>query len=295
MIVIPGPASRDLGVKVAKLLHCEAIPLEFKVFPDGESYVRLKGEVRDSDVVVIQTTSPPQDSNLMRLLLIISTAKRLGARNVKAFVPYLAYARQDKSFLEGEAVSIDTIIRLIEASGADSFYTVNVHSDDIMRRFRIPAFNLSAIPILAEHLKEMGLLGAVSIAPDKGAIKLVEEASEVLRGGYGWLEKRRDRITGKVEMAEKPLDVKGRDAVVFDDIISTGGTMVAAVSMLKKAGARRIYVACVHPLMLGDSEKRILESGAEKIIGTDSVPGKFSSVSIAPIVSNTILNEGKRP
>lgn len=293
MVIVPGPASTDLGLKVADLLNSEVIHVDFKVFPDGESYIRFKGNVKDSDVVVVQTTSPPQDSNLIRLLLIINTAKRLGARSVKAFVPYLAYARQDKRFLKGEAVSIDTIIHLIEASGADAFYTVNVHSEDIIRRFRIPASNLSAIPLLAEHLKESDLSGAVSVAPDKGAIKLVEEASEVLGGGYGWFEKRRDRVTGEIEMMERQLDVEGRDAIVFDDIISTGGTMATAVEILKKMGAKRVYVACVHPLMLGDSEKRILENGAEEIIGTDSVPGRYSSVSIAPLIVDAILNEGK--
>ena len=293
MVVVPGPASTDLGLKVASLLNCEVIHVDFKVFPDGESYIRFKGDVKNSDVVVVQTTSPPQDSNLIRLLLIINTAKRLGARSVKAFVPYLAYARQDKRFLEGEAVSIDTIIHLIEASGADAFYTVNVHSEDIIKRFRISAFNLSAIPLLAGHFKQSGLSGALSVAPDKGAIKLVKEANEVLEGWYGWFEKRRDRITGEIEMMERQLDVEGRDAIVFDDIISTGGTMATAVKILKKMGARRVYVACVHPLMLGDSEKRILENGAEEIIGTDSVPGRYSSVSIAPLIVDAILNEGK--
>jgi len=293
LLVVPGPASRELGLRVAELLGCETVPLDFKVFPDGESYLRFRRKVEGEDLLIVQTTAPPQDSNLIRLLLTVDGAKRLGAKTIKVFVPYLAYSRQDKSFLEGEAISINTVIRLIEASGTTEFYTVNVHSEDIMTRFRIPAFNLSAIPLLAEELKKSGLAGAVSIAPDKGARGLVEEANRILKGGCGWLEKHRDRITGEIEMVEKSLDVAGKDVVVFDDIISTGGTMASAVRIVKRLGARRVYVACVHPLMLGDSEKKIFESGAEKIIGTDTIPGKFSSVSVAPLIAKAVSSEGK--
>ncbi len=293
MLVVPGPASKELGLRIAELLDCEVVQLDFKVFPDGESYLRFRRKVEGEDLLIVQTTAPPQDSNLIRLLLTIDAARSLGAKTIKVFAPYLAYSRQDKSFLEGEAVSINTIIRLIEASGATEFYTVNVHSEDIMGRFQIPAFNLSAISLLAEDLKKSGLAGAVSIAPDKGARKLVKEAALVLNGGYGWLEKHRDRITGEIEMVEKNLEVAGKDVVVFDDIISTGGTMVSAVRIVKRLGARKVYVACVHPLMLGDSERRILESGAEKIIGTDTIPGKFSSVSVAPLIVKALSNKGK--
>ena len=292
MLVIPGPASRELGLRVARHLKCEVIDVAFKVFPDGESYIRFNGDVRGSDVVVVQSTPPPQDSNLIRLFLLLDNAKRLGAKRVIAVVPYLAYSRQDKIFLEGEAVSINTIIKLIEASGADYLYTFNIHSIDIMKRFTIPAYNLSAIPVLAERLKYLGFSKAVSVAPDKGAVKLVEEADKVLNGGYGWLEKHRDRVTGEIRMEAKEIDVKGKDAVVFDDIISTGGTMAEAVKILKELGARRVYVACTHPLMLGNSESKILNNGAEGILGTDTIPGKFSSVSVAKVIAESLSKLG---
>jgi len=292
LLVIPGPASRELGLRVARHLKCEVIDVAFKVFPDGESYIRFNGDVRGSDVVVVQSTPPPQDSNLIRLFLLLDNAKRLGAKRVIAVVPYLAYSRQDKIFLEGEAVSINTIIKLIEASGADYLYTFNIHSIDIMKRFTIPAYNLSAIPVLAERLKYLGFSKAVSVAPDKGAVKLVEEADKVLNGGYGWLEKHRDRVTGEIRMEAKEIDVKGKDAVVFDDIISTGGTMAEAVKILKELGARRVYVACTHPLMLGNSESKILNNGAEGILGTDTIPGKFSSVSVAKVIAESLSKLG---
>jgi len=292
LLVIPGPASRELGLRVARHLKCEVIDVAFKVFPDGESYIRFNGDVRGSDVVVVQSTPPPQDSNLIRLFLLLDNAKRLGAKRVIAVVPYLAYSRQDKIFLEGEAVSINTIIKLIEASGADYLYTFNIHSIDIMKRFTIPAYNLSAIPVLAERLKHLGFSKAVSVAPDKGAVKLVEEADKVLNGGYGWLEKHRDRVTGEIRMEAKEIDVKGKDAVVFDDIISTGGTMAEAVKILKELGARRVYVACTHPLMLGNSESKILNNGAEGILGTDTIPGKFSSVSVAKVIAESLSKLG---
>jgi ribose-phosphate pyrophosphokinase len=207
---------------------------------------------------------------------------------VTAVVPYMAFARQDKRFLAGEAVSVATLVKLIEACGADRFLTVNVHSKEILKRFTIPTENISAITMLAEHFKNSGLYRAFSLSPDKGAIGLAEEASQVLGGGCGWLNKERDRFTGEIQLEEKSFDVKNRDVIVFDDIISTGGTLAKAVKMLKTQKARRVYAACVHPLLIGEAKKKILESGAEEIVGTDSIPSSVRAVSLAPVIAEAL-------
>ena len=293
MKIIPGPSSTKLGNSIAEILEIETVRIAHKKFPDGESYVRFEGEVAGEEVAIVQTTGPPQDTNLIQLFILADAAKDLGAKRVIAVVPYLAYARQDKRFLPGEAISIQTIGKLLKASGIDELLTVNVHQEKVLEKFEIPARNISAIGLLANYFKSRGLEGAFALAPDKGASEFAIEASEILGGGYGWLHKERDRYTGEVKTEEKTLDVSGKDAIIFDDIISTGGTTANAVKILKKQGARRIFAACVHPLMIGNAKERILQSGAEEIVGTDSVPSDVTVVSLAPLLAKALAERIK--
>jgi len=293
MKIIPGPSSTKLGNSIAEILGIETVRIAHKKFPDGESYIRFEGEVAGEEVAIVQTTGPPQDTNLIQLFILADAAKDLGAKRVIAVVPYLAYARQDKRFLPGEAISIQTIGKLLKASGIDELLTVNVHQEKILEKFEIPARNISAIGLLANYFKSRGLEGAFALAPDKGASEFAIEASKILGGGYGWLHKERDRYTGEVKTEEKTLDVSGKDAIIFDDIISTGGTTANAVKILKKQGARRIFAACVHPLMIGNAKERILQSGAEEIVGTDSVPSDVTVVSLAPLLAKALAERIK--
>ena len=289
MIVVPGSASQKLGQEIAEDLNAQIVSVNLKTFPDGEYCLRYEGDLKDEEVIVVQSTGPPQDTNIMQLLMLIDSAKDLGAEKVTAVVPYLAFARQDKRFLPGEVVSAETFVKLIEACGTDRFITVNIHSENTLKRFSVPTENLSAITSLAEHFKNQGLNGAFSLSPDKGAIKLAEEADKVLGGGCGWLRKERDRYTGEIQLEEKSLKVKGKDVIVFDDIISTGGTIARAVKMLKTQGARRVYAACVHPLLIGEAKTKIMQSGAEDIVGTDSLPSSVRTVSLAPLIAEALV------
>ena len=292
MKVIPGPASRELGVRVAEILGVEAVQMSYKVFPDGESYVRFDGSVEGETVAIVQSTYPPQDKHLMELCLLADTAKDLGAEKVIAVVPYLAYARQDKRFMPGEAVSIRTVGRLLRASGVDKLITVDAHSDEALKALGIEAVNVSAIDLLARYMvEEKGLGGAFALAPDRGALSLAERASRTLGDGFGWLHKERSRITGEVKVEEKALDVSGRTVIIFDDMISTGGTVIAALDVLKKQGASRVYAACTHPLLVKDALKRILASGCDGVIGTDSVPSPVSVVSVAGLLARELRDE----
>jgi len=279
-------------MRVAEALGAEPVPMSYKQFPDGESYVRFDGSVEGETVAIVQSTYPPQDKHLLELCLLADTAKDLGARRVIAVVPYLAYARQDKRFISGEAISVNTVMKLLEASGVDKLITVDIHSEEILKRMRIEAVNLSAIPLLARYLaEEKGLSGAFALAPDRGALKLAEQASTILGGGFGWLHKERSRITGEIRMEEKKLDVSGRTVIIFDDMISTGGTVVAATGLLKKQGASRVYAACTHPLLVNDALRKIMASGCDGVIGTDSIPSPVSSVSIAGLIARELRNE----
>jgi ribose-phosphate pyrophosphokinase len=288
MKIIPGPASKELGKKVAELLGVEVVPLVFKTYPDGESYVRLEGTVQNEEVAIVQTTSPPQDTRLMQLALIVDAAKRHGAEKITAVIPYLAYARQDRVFLQGEAISIEAVARMLNAAGVDSLVTVNVHKEKVLSKFPFPAKTVSAIPLLAEYFKQKGFDKAFALAPDDGAFLLAEEAKKVLGGECGCLEKHRDLHTGKIKMEKEPLDVGGKTVIIFDDVISTGGTIALATKIMRELGAGKVYAACVHPLLIGGAEKRILEAGVEEIVGTDSVPSRVSKVSLAPSLSREL-------
>ncbi len=291
MKIIGGPASQLLAKRVSRILKAPIINVKHKIFPDSESYFRIMEDVQDEDLAIIQTTSPPQEVRLIQLLLLAEGVKDLGARSITAVVPYLAYSRQDKRFMSGEVISIISVLKIIEAIGVDKLITVNVHNLNALSSI-MKIYDLSAIPLLAEHMKEMGLEGAFSLAPDIGAIDIVKESASVLGGGFGWLEKMRDRVTGKITIKEKAFDVKGKDAIVFDDMISTGGTTSSAVGILKKQGAKRVYAACVHPLMIGNAKDRIINCGAEKIIGTDTVPGPYAVISVASIIAEALKQGG---
>jgi ribose-phosphate pyrophosphokinase len=290
MKIIPGPASKQLGEKVAEFLGVEAVPLVFKTYPDGESYIRLEGKVQNEEVIIVQTTSPPQDTRLMQLALIADAAKRHGAEKITAVVPYLAYARQDKVFLQGEAISIEAVARMLKVAGIDSLLTVNVHQAKVLAKFPFPAKTISAIPLLAEHFKKEGLEKAFALAPDYGALWLVEEAKMILGDECGCLEKHRDLYTGQITMKKKTFNVNGKTVIIFDDVISTGGTVASAAKIMRELGADKVYAACVHPLLIGDAEKRILENGVEEIVGTNSVPSHVSKVSLAPLLSKELKN-----
>ena len=288
MRIILGPASAQLGQRIAEHLKTDSVNVAFKTFSDGENYVRLESSVQDEDVAIVQTTSPPQNNRLVQLALMVDAAKRNGAKKVTAVVPYLAYARQDKMFLQGEAISAEAVARMLKAAGIDRLITVNVHQEKVLSRFPFPAKNVSAIPLLAEYFVGKGHKNAFAVSPDKGAIYIAEEAKRILGGECGYLEKSRDRYTGQVSMEKKAFDVKGKTVIIFDDIISSGGTIVTAAKILMELGPKKIFVACVHPLLIGEAEKNILKAGVDEIVGTDSVTSSVSRVSVAPAISNEL-------
>ena len=294
MKIIPGPASKELGEKLAEHLHAETVPVFLKTFPDGESYIRFETQsLKNEDVVIVQTTSPPQDQRLIQLLLMADNAKDMEARSITAVVPYFAYGRQDKRFLPGEAFSAKTIVRALENCGVNRIITINAHNPTILKNFNIPIQDLSAIPLLAEYFKTNKLVQSpLSLSMGKKAVGVAQEADNVLHGGYDYVASKRDVVTGNVTLEDKPLHVKNHDVIIFDDIISNGGTMAKTVKMVKEKGARKVYAACVHPLLMGDSYKRIIENGAEEIIGTDAVQSPVSKVSIAPLVGKVLMQKG---
>jgi len=288
MKIILGPSSKELGERIANLTGFRTIAVVTRTFTDGEAYIRLDGE-SNGEVVVVQTTSPPQDTNLMMLALTVNAAKRNGATKVTAVVPYLAYARQDKIFLQGETISIEVVASMLKAAGVDELLTINVHEKKALTKLPFPAKSVSAIPLLAEYFVQRGFKRAFALAPDKGAMYIADEAKAVLGGEDGHLDKQRDRHTGQVKTEWKALAVKGETCIIFDDVITSGDSIVNAARILQDNGARRVFAACVHPLLIGDAERRILDVGVEEVVGTDSVPSQASKVTLAPLITEELM------
>ena len=292
MLIVAGSASSRLAERVANQLKCELTKPELKLFPDGELYVRIPADVKGEDVAIIQSTCYPPNQNYMELLLLLDAARDLGAEEITAIIPYFAYARQDNRFKEGEAVSLYTVAKLIESVGTKKVYTVDMHAHrvgDIQEIFKVPARNLTAAPLLAKYLADnYQLEDPVIIGPDDESERWAKEAGEAL--GADWNHMVKERL-GPEEVHIKPrkqLEVEGRDAMVIDDIISTGETMVEAIKILKKHGARKIYAGCIHAVLAGNAREKVRKAGAEDVFATDTIEHKISKVSVAPLIADAI-------
>ena len=290
MKVVEGPSSPELGRRVAEALGLELVESTAKRFPDGEFYFRYLEPLSGEELLIVQSLYPPQDEHLLELLAMIHAARDLGVSNITLFVPYLAYSRQDERYLEGECLTSDLVRQLLEDVGADALYTVDVHSMKVLRRYRIPAHNLTAAGELARYFAEKGLRDPLVLAPDdeEMARQRVRYAAEVIDAEYDCLRKERDRYTGEIKTYAKELSVEGRDVIIIDDIISTGRTTANAARILKELGASRIYAGVTHLLLRGNALELIKSAGVEEVVGTDSVPGDLSRVSVAPLIAEAL-------
>ncbi len=291
MILVGGPASVYLAEKISKLSGVKLMNVEHKLFPDGESYLRFPGRVRGEDLIVVQGTHPPQDRHIFQAYLLAETALDLGARSVSLIAPYLAYARQDRRFLEGEAVSLSAVLKLMKLVGYQKIYTVNIHSPWVIRSSPIPLIDLHAEEILAEHIKALGLKDLTIVSVGKKGETMAKRVAERLRARYLVAKSSRDKVTGEVSIEIERLEKEG-NVVVVDDIISTGGTMAKLVKAIKDMGVHRIIAACIHGLMVGNAAKKIIDAGAERIVSSDTIPSEYSKYSVAKILSEKIVEEG---
>ena len=294
-MIIGGSSSQDLAAKVAQDLGVKNGKLEIRRFPDGEKYLRVLEDVKKQNIVVIQSVHHTPDELFMEYLLLVDTLKDLGALKVISFFPYFAYARQDERFKPGEALSFKTISGLIESVGTDEIYTIDMHGHRVIKLsdvFKIPAQNLTAVPLLADYVKKTcPMQRPLVIGPDAEAEQWARIAAERLGTDYDVFEKKRygDR---QVEVRPRKANARDREILVVDDIISTGGTIVEALKVLFAQGARTVNVACTHPILAGDALARIREAGAKNVIGTDTVPSPVSYVSVAPLIAEQVRKAG---
>ncbi|WP_080460333.1 ribose-phosphate diphosphokinase [Methanobrevibacter arboriphilus] len=308
-MIIGGSASQKLAANVAKELGDCLCPIETKKFPDGERYLRVKGEI-DKEAVIIQSTGYPQDENLIELLFLIKTLKDLGVEKLKVVIPYFGYGRQEKRFKSGESISAQIIANIIEDAGADEVISVNLHEDSVRDFFNIPTKNISAMRSIANYIDSIST-DPIIIAPDKGALGFAEDIAKIIDCSCTYMNKVRlgpDKVETKIadircdfseddpdlvnlNKNEKKVDiksVKGKEAIIIDDIIATGGTIVNAIGILKEQGAESVSVCCVHPILVNDAVLKIYSAGAKSIAGTDSLKSEVSCISIAKVIADAI-------
>lgn len=285
--VIGGPSSEQLAKKIAIRLKSKFVGCELRVFPDGESKITLKKKP-EGKIIVVQSIYPPVDSNLVRALAITSQARAFSS-NVSVVIPYMGYARQDRQFLPGEIITMKIVAKMFKAAGATKIIIVDIHSTIALKHLQIPAKNVSAVEELARYFKKMPLHDPLVVSPDKGGTERAQNFAKFLGVDYTALEKHRDRKTGNVIIKSKGIDgISGRDIILVDDMISTGGSIVKAAEFLKKQKSGKVYVCCTHALLIGDAEKNIIKSGVAKIVSANTIPGKASVVDVSPIIAKAL-------
>ncbi|KFM14354.1 Ribose-phosphate pyrophosphokinase protein [Marine Group I thaumarchaeote SCGC AAA799-D11] len=286
--VICGKASEDLGRKLSRKIKGNLVKSDVRIFPDGESKITLKGIISKRKSVVVQSIYPPVDTNLVQALSLISKAKETSSE-VIAVIPYMGYARQDREFLPGEIVTMKVLAKLFKGAGASKLVAVDIHSLIGLKHFTIKSKNVSAVPDLAAYFKKLSLKDPLIVSPDQGGKERAKEFAKEMGIEYIALQKKRDRKTGKVQIKTKKADVTGRDLILVDDMISTGGSIVNATKFLKKEKCKRVFVACTHALLMNDAENKIKKSGVTKIVSANTIPGKTSIVDVSNTIAKAIV------
>lgn len=304
--IFSGTANHHLAQKVAKRLGVELGKSEIVRFADGECRARVEEEIGSGTVFVLQSLCPPVDENLMELCLLANTLKRNGAQKLIAVVPYLGYARQDKVHRKGECLSAEIVAKIIESVGFEKIITFDVHSEKALRFFKIPTENLSANTVLAEAIRPSLQLRVregkapsecTVVAPDKGAMNRAREIAKVISAQASFIEKERDLLTGGLKIRWIKGEVAGQKIVICDDMITSGGTLVLAAQYLKAKKAEKIFACAVHPLLVKNAKRDLMESSIAKVFVTDTIPiakekmfAKLEITTVAPLIASAIEN-----
>ncbi len=285
-LIVGGSSCQVLSREISDELNIELAMVESGRFPDGELYLRVDSDVKGRDVAIVQSTSKHQDSNLFELLSLLETIKREGAREVTAVVPYFGYGRQDRSFAPGEAITSRVIAELI-SKYADKFISLNLHKSTILDFFDIEALEGDVTPAIAEYYSSFGVKDAVIISPDLGASGLAKNLGKHLKCKYDHLEKKRIG-PGRVKIMPSNINLKGKNVIIYDDIMDSGGSISEAVKLLHKQGAESILTACIHPVLSNNAITRLFTSGVVDLVGTNTIPSQISFITVSEIISKML-------
>ncbi len=294
--ILGGNANPRLAEAIAAQLDVPLSTMEVGRFSDGEIRVMIAESVRGADVFVVQSTCPPTSENIMELLVILDGLKRASARRVTAVIPYYGYARQEKKIKPREPITAKLIADMVAVAGANRVLTIDLHSPAIQGFFNIPVDNVPAGPILVRDMEERGYGGpdTVVVSPDVGGVGTAKALADRLSAPLAIIAKRRPAVN-EVEILEVIGELEGKRAILIDDIIDTGGSIVSAAQAVADRGAKEVYAYATHPVFSGNAVERLQRSALKEVVVTDTIPlpeGKQTSkirvISLAPVLAEAI-------
>ena len=298
LMVFSGRSHPDLAQRIADKLGVELGGIELSTFANDETYCRYDESIRGADVFILQTGCAPVDKNLMELLVMIQGAKLASAKRITAVVPLYPYARQDRKAKPREPVTARLVADMLQLAGADRVLTMDLHAGQIQGFFTIPVDHMTALPLFANHFRDLGLTGAdiVSVAPDAGRAKMAQRFAEMIEADLAIMHKTRP-AHDQAAVTEIAGRVRDKVAIVGDDVIMTGGTLLANVEVLKEHGARDVWVFATHGLFCGKALEKFKDADIAGIVVTDTVPidllnrpDNLRVLSVGELLADTIMN-----
>ena len=296
LMVFTGRANPKLSKEITNYIGVEPGRVDISTFRNGEIYAKYLESVRGSDAFVIQSLCEPVNDNLMELLIMVDALRRASARRISAVVPYYAYARQDKKTEPREPISAKLIADLLIVAGVDRVLTMDLHAGQIQGFFNVPVDHLTALPILAQHFKKRNLSDLIVVSPDVGRVKIAKRCADRIGVSIAVLHKSRP-AHNVAEITQLVGDVRGKRALIIDDMIDTGGTIVYGAEALLKNGAKEVYVCATHPIFSGPAVEKLSKSPIKEVVVTNTIPvspekrfEKLKVLSIASLFGQVILN-----
>lgn len=292
--IFSGSSNPELAQEIARYLGVELAKVELAHFKDGEISVKIKENVRECDIFIIQSTCYPSNDHIMELLLMIDAALRASARRITAVIPYFGYARQDRKVEPRVPISSKVVANILQATGADRVLTMDLHSDQIQGFFDVPVDNLFASPIFIDYISRKNIPDAAVVSPDSGGADRARSIAKKINAGLAIIDKRRPEAN-VAEVMNVIGDVKDKNCIVVDDMVDTAGSISKSVSALKEKGAKDIYCLFTHGVLSDNACKRMEAAGFKEILFTNTIPlakekrlENMKILSIAPLFGEAI-------
>jgi len=298
LMLFAGRSNRPLAEDIGRHLGVELGEVKLKTFANGENYCRYEKSIRGADVFIVQSGNPPVNDHLVELLIMLQAAKLASAKRITAVVPWFPYSRQDKKSRPREPITAKLVADMLEAAGADRVLTMDLHAGQIQGFFGVPVDHMTALPLFAQYYRDKGLFGeqVVAVSPDPGRAKMARRFGQMLEADLAIMNKVRPEHD-TAEVTEVIGDVRGKIALLSDDMIVTGGTLIAGATALRAAGATEVYACATHGLFPGNAFEKIAASELTKVTVTDTVPidpvnrpEKIDVLPVSGLLAETIMN-----
>jgi len=298
LMLFSGSSNRELAERIAETLGVELGEVRLKTFANGETYCRYEDSIRGADVFIVQSGNPPVNDHLVELLIMIQAAKLASAKRITAVVPWFPYSRQDKKSAPREPITAKLVADALEVAGVDRVVAMDLHAGQIQGFFNVPVDHMTALQLFAQYYRDKGLHGEgiVAVSPDPGRAKMARRFGQMLEGDLAILNKTRPEHD-KAAVTEVIGDVKGKIAIMSDDMIVTGGTLIAGAEALLGAGALEVYACATHGLFPGDAFEQLAASKITQVTVTNTVPvdpikrpDKIDVLPVTTLLAETIMN-----